>query len=100
MDERTNTFNRILKSHQERVLTMAQGTSPHELISGGQDGSILIWDLRTGKKMARHRVHESAITSVHTVGLLIFSGVCVCVCVYMSIMILMHACVSTNTSEA
>jgi WD40 repeat protein len=76
MDERTSTFNRILKSHQERVLTMAQGTSPHELISGGQDGSILIWDLRTGKKLVRHRVHDSAITSVQTVGRLIFSGAC------------------------
>ena len=30
--------------------------------------------MRTGKRVARHRVHESAITSVYTVGRRIFSG--------------------------
>ncbi len=41
MDERTNTFNRILKSHQERVMSMAQGTTEHQLISGGVANVLL-----------------------------------------------------------
>eukprot|EP00277_Geminigera_cryophila_P045364 CAMPEP_0173072790 /NCGR_PEP_ID=MMETSP1102-20130122/10022_1 /TAXON_ID=49646 /ORGANISM="Geminigera sp., Strain Caron Lab Isolate" /LENGTH=197 /DNA_ID=CAMNT_0013941517 /DNA_START=55 /DNA_END=644 /DNA_ORIENTATION=- len=74
MDVRTCAFDRILNSQQERVLSLSAGTHPHEIITGGQDGSVLVWDLRTGKKLIQHAVHDSAICSVHAVGSRIFSG--------------------------
>ena len=64
MDVRTSSFSRRLKSLQGRVLSVSEGTRPHEMITGGQDGTLLIWDLRVGKKLSQHAVHSSAVCSV------------------------------------
>jgi len=44
------------------------------MITGGQDGTILIWDLRAGKKLAPHGVHSSAVCCVSVVEGRIFSA--------------------------
>ena len=74
MDVRTSCFVRRLKSMQGRVLCVCEGARPHEMITGGQDGTILIWDLRAGKKLAQHAVHSSAVCCVSAVEGRIFSS--------------------------
>lgn len=75
MDVRTCSFYKALRSHQERVLSVsATGIREHEIVSGGQDGTICIWDSRTFKKLTQVHAHDSAVSTLDVIHKTIFSA--------------------------
>ena len=61
-----------LKSHTNTVNTLL--LSGCKLVSGGQDSSILIWDLKSATKVGQIPAHEGVITGFDLAGSFIFSS--------------------------
>lgn len=53
-----------LSGHKDTVKALAIGPNGYILVSGSQDKTLIIWNLKTGQLLHRLMGHEAAITSV------------------------------------
>ncbi|XP_069739077.1 THO complex subunit 6-like [Phaenicophaeus curvirostris] len=57
LDLETGTFTHELRGHQDYVHCLAL-RGPHQCLSGGEDGSVRLWDLRSGSQVQVIEVHK------------------------------------------
>ncbi len=53
----------VLRSHQGSINSVAISTDGQTIVSGGQDGTVLLWDSK-GKQLATFRGHQRPVMSV------------------------------------
>lgn len=54
----------ILRGHEGVVSTVAYHPDGDVVLSGGEDGALIVWDAATGAEMRRLDGHEAGVTSV------------------------------------
>jgi tetratricopeptide (TPR) repeat protein len=55
---------RVLEGHADAVRSVTFSPDGRRLVSGSEDKTIRVWDLKTGKKLARYMGHSGAVTCV------------------------------------
>ncbi|CAD7691725.1 unnamed protein product [Nyctereutes procyonoides] len=58
MDLETGTFTRALQGHTDYVHCLALRERSPEVLSGGEDGAVQLWDLRTAKEVQTIQVYK------------------------------------------
>ncbi|KAM8951340.1 THO complex subunit 6 isoform 3-T3 [Lycaon pictus] len=58
MDLETGTFTRALRGHTDYVHCLALRERSPEVLSGGEDGAVRLWDLRTAKEVQTIEVYK------------------------------------------
>lgn len=68
--------NRQSVGHTDTVTALAYSPAGTRLLSGSRDGSMLLWDIRTGERLHRYGNHSGPVTCVafSTSGNLVASG--------------------------
>ncbi|XP_016784718.1 THO complex subunit 6 homolog isoform X3 [Pan troglodytes] len=58
MDLETGTFTRVLRGHTDYIHCLALRERSPEVLSGGEDGAVRLWDLRTAKEVQTIEVYK------------------------------------------
>ncbi|XP_015094765.1 THO complex subunit 6 homolog isoform X2 [Camelus dromedarius] len=58
MDLETGTFMRALRGHTDYIHCLALRERSPEVLSGGEDGAVRLWDLRTAKEVQTIEVYK------------------------------------------
>ncbi|KAK2491028.1 hypothetical protein MC885_019678 [Smutsia gigantea] len=58
MDLETGTFTRALRGHTDYIHCLALRERSPEVLSGGEDGAVRLWDLRTAKEVQTIEVYK------------------------------------------
>uniref|UniRef100_A0A8I3WE95 THO complex subunit 6 n=1 Tax=Callithrix jacchus TaxID=9483 RepID=A0A8I3WE95_CALJA len=61
MDLETGTFTRVLRGHTDYIHCLALRERSPEVLSGGEDGAVRLWDLRTAKEVQTIEVYKHEV---------------------------------------
>uniref|UniRef100_A0A2K6EHQ4 WD repeat-containing protein 58 n=1 Tax=Propithecus coquereli TaxID=379532 RepID=A0A2K6EHQ4_PROCO len=62
MDLETGTFTRALRGHTDYIHCLALRERSPEVLSGGEDGAVRLWDLRTAKEVQTIEVYKHEVS--------------------------------------
>ena len=68
-DSKTGQVIRHLTGHRNHVRCVSFSPDSNLLVSGDEDGLIIVWDVRTGNQISQLEGHQGPITSVRFVGI-------------------------------